>query len=201
MATHVTSSGLTGGSPRNTRHDGAEPARARRSRELLQGVGPRRLDQPVARHRAIDIRRYDGLRDQVRDAFDDFRRADLGARRDGARRSQRESVGEDRKAPEYRPLGPGEELVAPFEGRAQRLVPRHRRLSPAGEQLKTIVEVHGEATQAQGVDPRCRKLDGERQSIQPATDVSDERSVVIGELELARERRFALDEQLHGREA
>jgi hypothetical protein len=61
--------------------------------------------------------------------------------------------------------------------------------------------VHGEATQAQGVDPRCRKLDGEWQSIQPATDVSDERSVVIGELELAQERRFALDEQLHSREA
>ena len=44
--------------------------------ELLERVGPRRLEQPIARDCARDIRRDQRLRDQVRDAVDDLRRGE-----------------------------------------------------------------------------------------------------------------------------
>ena len=51
----------------------------------------------------------------------------------------------------------------------------------------------------EGIDPGGRKLDGQWDPVELATDVADARRVRIPQLELVHVRRRALDEQLNGR--
>ena len=83
--------------------------------ELFEGVGPCRPEQPIAGCRTFDISRDERFRDEARDARDDIGDGNLAARRDHARRLQREAAGKNGKAPQDHALGLREQLVAPVK--------------------------------------------------------------------------------------
>ena len=71
-----------------------------------------------------------------------------------------------------------EQVVAPLERGAQRLVARQDDARAAGEQPEARVE----AGRATGPSPsarhaRCRELDRERSAVEPTADLDDEREV------------------------
>jgi len=66
--------------------------------ELLEGISPGRFEQPIACHRAADVRGHERFRDQARQAIDDFCRANLVIRRYRARGPECEAAGEDCQA-------------------------------------------------------------------------------------------------------
>src|SRR5438445_6731150 len=129
--------------------------------ELLAGVGSRRLEQAILRRGTREIRRHERLTDQVREAIDDLRGWEESTRRNRTRRLQREGPGEDRQATQDHPLRVGQQLVAPFECRVQRLLTRQRRPDAGREQSEAIVEAGGDALDAERGDPRRGELDRE----------------------------------------
>ena len=115
--------------------------------------------------------------------------------------SSEKVAGKDGEAAQDRPLALGQQLVAPVERRAQGLVARQRRAPAARQQPEAIVQERRQPAHAEGVDAGSRELDRERDAVQPAADLGDERRIGIAQLEAVEDRRRALDEQLHRREA
>ena len=62
---------------------------------------------------------------------------------------------------------------------------------PCGEQAEAVIEVFGEAAQPEDADAAGRQFDGERDAVEPAADVDDQRRVGVVHLEpvVARRRR------------
>ena len=169
--------------------------------EFLKRVGANSLWRSVTHHHAADIHRHKRFRDQIGEALDDFRRGDLCARRDGARRLLGEPTGEDRQATQDNAFRLGQQFIAPVECRSQRPVARQSRAPAPGQQLKPVVEMCRNPAHPESVYARGRQLDRQRNSIQPAADIGDDRSIGVGQLEFIKGRRGTLDKQLNGRKA
>ena len=122
-------------------------------RELLEGVGTHRIEQPVLCDRTAHFGRDERLRHQVREIVDHVRCDDVFAGYHGRCGLQRERPGEDRQAAQDHALHGGEQFVAPVERRAQRLVARQRRALAAGQQTEAVVQACG-----QPFDPRAPPL-------------------------------------------
>jgi hypothetical protein len=65
-------------------------------------------------------------------------------------------------------------------------VSRQRRTPAAREDPETVVEMRGDASQSEDVDAAGGKLDRERNSVQPAADLCDNWSIIVGEAEVVR---------------
>ena len=78
---------------------------------------------------------------------------------------------EHRQPPEQHPLGVGEQLVAPVDGRAQGPLPRVRGPGPGGEQPEPVVEPGGDLGDRQQFHPRRGQFQGQREPVEPAADV------------------------------
>jgi hypothetical protein len=143
--------------------------------ELLERVGPHRLEQPVARGRAGGLHDDERFCGQVRDAVLDRGRAEARGGRDRARRLQREAAREDGEAMQDGPLDGGEQLVAPVERRPQGLVPRQRGPVAAGEQPESIVQTGGELVHPERGGAGRRQLDRERDAVEAPTDRARDR--------------------------
>jgi len=85
--------------------------------ELFERVGPRRVEQAVARDAAVNLRRGQRLRDQIGKTVNDFRRRKLWARHNRTGRLPSEGTGKDRQAAQEHAFGLGQQLVAPVERR------------------------------------------------------------------------------------
>ena len=119
------------------------------------------------------------------------------AGRDGLGRLERPSATEDSEAAEERAFVLGQELVAPVDGGAQRLLAGHRRAIAAGEETELIAEAVEDLGRREHVDARRRQLDGQRYAVETPADVGHGVAVVVGEREGAVAKPGAVGEQLH----
>src|SRR5439155_3048295 len=138
--------------------------------ELFAGVRARRLEQPIRRGSAAEVGRNERLGHEVRHALDDVRARELRARRDRGGGVEREASREHRQPPQDDALRLGQQLVAPVERRAQRLLARQRRAAAACEEPEAIVEPRRDAFDAERGDARGGELDGERHAVEAAAD-------------------------------
>ena len=80
-------------------------------------------------------------------------------------------------------------------------MPRHGRAASRPQQLEAVVQAGGKAFDPEHLDARRGELDGERQAVEPATDLDDRRSIRIGQREVFDDRGYTFDEQLNGGES
>ena len=92
-------------------------------------------------------------------------------------------------------------VVAPLDGRAQRLLARQRGPAAAGEQAEAVVELGQDLLDPQHAGARRRQLERQRDAVEPPADLGDGRRVGVGERELGRDLAGALDEEPHRLEA
>jgi serine phosphatase RsbU (regulator of sigma subunit)/anti-sigma regulatory factor (Ser/Thr protein kinase) len=117
---------------------------------------------------------------------------------DGLRRGQTEPADEYSQRPQHALFVRRQQLIAPVNCRAHGPVPRRQIRRSASQQSKPIGETPQKFRRPEKLDARRGKLDGQWQSIQPATDLGDSRDVAVGKHEFRIARLRALDEQLNG---
>ena len=166
--------------------------------ELIERVGPRRLEQPPAIARGVG--RHQRFGHQIGDPFRHAGPGGAEIAHHGGRGLDGEAAGEDAQGAEQAPLGLGQEVVAPAERRGERPVSRQGRPAALGQQQQAAVEERAQLAHAEGVDPGGRQLDGQRQPVQPLADLRHDRHVGVGELEVLGAGAGAVDEQPHGAE-
>src|SRR5207248_1993358 len=84
-----------------------------------------------------------------------------------------EAAGEDREACEQALPVRIEEVVAPLDRGAERLLALGRFARSAGEQRQPLLEPRQQLIRRQDADAGGGKLDRERQSVEPAADLCD----------------------------
>ena len=140
--------------------------------ELLGGVLADRLEQLI--RAAVALLQKERLLDEPGGEVCDLRRGLAVARADLLDRRQVEPTGEHRHPTQEAPLLLGEQGVAPLHRGAERplrTVGPPRRLR---EQVEQIVEVKGDVLQIEPDHPCGRELDGEREAIDAAADLSEQ---------------------------
>jgi hypothetical protein len=107
--------------------------------KFFECVRPYRLEQAPATGGCRSIQCYQRFRDKTRYAARDTRCGTVSVTNDESRRLQRAPTREDSQMAQ-RPLLPtGQQLIAPVERCMQRLVPRRRRPSAAGQQSEPVI--------------------------------------------------------------
>ena len=91
--------------------------------------------------------------------------------------------------PQQAPLRLGQQLVAPVQRRAQRLMPRQRGAPAAGKQCEAIVEAPGDLLDAERRRPGRSELDGERNAVELPADRGDRRQLLALRRKSARSER------------
>ena len=170
-----------------------------RALQLLQGVEARGVEEAILSDFAARIGRDQRFADEVCDAIDDPGRTRIGG--DGDRSFEREIASEHAEPAQDRALFFREQLIAPVQRSAERLVPGQSS-APAGRQKpEAIVEMRRQVPHTKDADTRRCQLERERDTVEPATNLQSRRHVRIGEGEPIHRRHRALVEQLHGRVA
>ena len=101
--------------------------------ETLEGVGTRGLEQPVARSGIVACRRRPASARRVANRRSITANSSISpSEATDASRFQRETTGKNRQAPQHRALRLREQIVAPVERRAKRLLARLRRVRSTG---------------------------------------------------------------------
>ena len=88
-----------------------------------------------------------------------------------------------------------EQVVAPVDQRAQRLLARQRRAIAAGQQTEAIGQPRRDLLDRQRAHARGGQLERERNAVEALADAGDRRRVVVGDRERRLRRQRALDEQ------
>ena len=101
------------------------------------------------------------------------------------------AAGEHRQPLEDALLVVEEQLVAPVDDGAQRLLAGQRRARPAGQQPEPIVQPGGDLGDRERPGAGGRQLDGERQTVESGADVGDRRVVRRRRARAARRRPVA----------
>jgi hypothetical protein len=132
-------------------------------RELLLGVLADGLKHPEARLLAgTDGALDQAAVDQYPEPLEHVASRQVSAAADGLGRFQRPATGEDGQAPEQRLLTRAEQVVAPGERLAQRLLALRQVGRPAGQQRESPVQSPQQGPRRQQPRPRRRQLDGQR---------------------------------------
>ena len=162
------------------------PDASRRSTAYWRMVSSRRKRCPVAVTSDLSTSRATQV--------DDLPARDGAAGAHVLGRLQGEAAGEDAQAAEEHALLAGEQLVAPLDRGAQRLLARARRAAAGGEDVEAVAQARRDLIQRQGRHAGRGQLDGQRHAVQAPADLVDRRPVVVGGAE-ARVRGCALREQ------
>src|SRR5215467_6195736 len=96
------------------------------------------------------------------------------------------------------PFRLGQQLIAPVERRAERLVSWQRGAPTDGQQRETVIETVGDLPDTQGCGSRRGKLDCERNAVKAATDGGYPQNVLISRKEIRPQRLRPRHEELHG---
>ena len=168
--------------------------------ELLGGVRPDRVEQPEARLAVGDLLDLDqALVDERHQAVEDVA-AELGRRpADRLRRGEVAAAREDRQPVEQPPAAVVEQVVAPGDRAAERLLARGQVARAGGQDVELVVEPGQDRVGRQDLDPRGGQLDRQRHAVQPGADGGDRRGVLVGHREARADRDGAFDEQPDGR--
>ena len=84
---------------------------------------------------------------------------------------EREAAGKDRHAGELRPFGLVEQLMAPFDRRAERPLSLRRVARPSRQELEPAPESTEDLGRRQDLYARGGQLDGEREAVKSAADL------------------------------
>ncbi len=112
-------------------------------------------------------------------------------------RLQREATGEDGEACEDGLLLRIEEIEAPIDQRAQRLLAREVGAGSARQEPEAIGEPLGDRLDGERAHARGREFESERDAVEPPTDFDECRRVLEGQGESRLHRLDAVDEQAH----
>src|ERR1043165_9397745 len=103
----------------------------------------------------------------------EVRRRECLVRADDLRGREIATAGKCRQSLEYALFVVEEELVAPVDHRAQRLLTWERGTRPAGEQAEPVFQTSGDLLDRERAGARGGELDCERESVEAAADVGD----------------------------
>ena len=145
-----------------------------RFREPVRGVLLDRADHPVARC-AVALGEQQRFLGQRGEQVEHLLRLDRIAGADPLGRFQARPAGEHREPAQDHPFGVGEQLPAPVDDRAQRLVPRQRGAAAAGQQAEPVVEPVGELIEGHGAQPGRGQFDRQRHPVQRPADAHHRR--------------------------
>src|SRR5579884_3700904 len=117
---------------------------------------------------------------------------------DALRGFQREAADKHGDAMEQLALQLGEQIVAPVDQGAQRLLARQGRAAAAGQQPEAVVHVPVDLLDGQRPHAGGGELDSQRKAIQPVTDLNESLRVVARDPESRLHGYGALDEEPDG---
>ena len=123
--------------------------------------------------------------------------ADAGPRAHGLDHLQVDTAPEDRAGRQQLPALIAEQVIAPLDGGAQRLLAVRQVTAPAGQQPQRMLQPLQDRLRRQQPDPRRSQLDRQRQAIQPAHDPGDRGGVLPAHGEARHHGRRPLGEQPH----
>ena len=129
------------------------------------------------------------------DAVQDVDAQVLAGVADGLRRLERAPSGEDRQAAKELLLGRGQQVVAPLDRLAQRLLTFRQVACATSQQLERPFDAGQQFARRQDLDPGCGQLDRQREAVQPAADVDHRAGVLRRQREVGPACRGPLDEQ------
>ena len=109
------------------------------------------------------------------------------------------AAGEDRQPIEQPPAAVVEQVVAPGDRAAQRLLAGRQVARAGGQDVELLLEPGEDRLGRQELDPRGGELDRERHAVQAGADRGDRRGVLVGDREAGPDRDGPLDEQPDGR--
>ena len=141
-----------------------------------------RADQALLRQRCQDVEDVHGL-------------ALLAGDADGLGRVEGPAAHEHAESLEELALRLVEQVVAPGDGRPERLLARRQVARSTREERQTIAESRQDGLRAQEAKAGRRELDRQRQAVEPCRDLGDGRGVLVGDLEVRAGRDGSLDEQ------
>ena len=174
----------------------------------LDGRGLARVGEPLGRVRADAVQQpvprlaehfrlhHDqGLVHQRRGQVDDLtgRQAVIGT--DLLGHLQRPAR-EHRQAAQQHLLRPGQQVMAPVDGRPERALPGRRGPAARAEQGEPVTQPVGDLLSGQHGHPRCGQLDGQRHPIQRPADRGHRHRVALGDGETRAGGRGPVGEQL-----
>src|ERR1700722_2336560 len=141
--------------------------------ELLPQVGLSRFEQAVAAHCAAVGCKHERFVDQRSERFEDMALTRVLATRGSNRAIYGKCVSENREAPGKNALVLAEQLIAPVERRAQRLLARQQVPSASRQQRKPLIESIAELLRAQKRRSCRREFDRERNTVEAAANFGD----------------------------
>ncbi len=162
--------------------------------QLLLGVDARGIQQAIMRPVASDIGNDERFCHEVGEMVGDV--VARGIAGDGAGGLHQEIAGEDAELAQQARLPLGQQVVAPVECRAQRALPGQRRAAAGGEIFEPVVEQRRDFRRVEHDRARRRKLDRERDAVEPPADGGDRAEILLVMPEVRAQRLGAGHEQL-----
>jgi len=167
-------------------------------RELLQCVGTSRLEQSIARAACSRIRDDERARNELRQEVDYgvVVYPIVGGHR--GCRVEREAAGKDCQTTQHHPLVLAQQVVAPVQCRAQRLLPWQCSMRVAGQHPKAIAEPRIDLLDRQRASTGCGKFQRERNAVEMNANLGNCRCSSRSQLEIGQLLAHPRDQQLHG---
>ena len=162
--------------------------------EVLGAELPDRLQLPVPGPGGGLLRDHQGLVDQFGQQVQQFGRWQRRVCADRLHRGEGEPAGEHRQPAQQDLLRLGEQVVAPFQRAAQRLVPGDA-VGPAAEHGQGIAQPLDDLGRFEHGGPGRGQLQGQRHPVEPSAQVDDALRVVGVERETGPDLRRPLDEE------
>src|SRR5262249_42534139 len=103
-------------------------------------------------------------------------------------RAEREATDKDRETAEERLLGVVEQVVAPVDRVAHRLLPQGQITRTTAEQWQSLLQALQQRRRGQDFDAGGRELDREREPVDPADDGGNRWQRFRGEVEIRSDR-------------
>ena len=122
----------------------------------------------------------------------------IDAPADGFGRIQRAASGEDAQAGKQAPLGRRQQVIAPVDGGAQRLLAGRQAAQTGVKKFQVVLQPGKHRLGRENVDACGRQFDRQRQAIQASAQLSHGRSVLISDLKIRLDRLSADTEQRYG---
>ena len=160
--------------------------------EPVLGILADRLERPVAA--GLGLQADERFLDQRGQEFQHVCDVEPRSGADSFGPLQRPAAGKHGESPEQRALYQVQQIVAPVDQRAQRLLARRCCSAALRQQPEAIVEPFGNRLHRQRAQPRGGELDGERDAVEAATDLDHRVRVPLAQGEGGLHRDRTLDE-------
>ena len=167
----------------------------KRRSQSFQRVLPNRLQELIARE--FGARRHQGFVDEMGHEVQDIGCLYLVARAHGLGRRERPASGENGESLKNDLFGRRQQVVAPVDAGAHRLLARQCGPVAAGQDAKAIDKPRGDLIYRQCAHARRRKFERQRYAIQVVANLRHRRCVLLGQAKGGLHRERSILEQSH----